>query len=175
MLKIKDIQVRACRISIMRWKSNLNPIGTKTYLNRIFKTVLFSYPSGFLHSRLDFSLQREPVEPDLTLEVRHDTSMFPDPPTGSCQRSRMLPETQGRLVHLNKDSLRAGSSSKGIPEWEISTFSKQAFQFMPSLRSLLKRVNREAAGLLVNGENTVELKYWEKVPGISTFPGISLE
>ncbi len=79
----------------------------------------------------------------------HPRAPLPGPALRTCQRSRMLPETHGRLVHLNKDSLRAGSSSKGIPEWEISTFSKQIFEFMPSLRSLLKRVNREAARLLV--------------------------
>lgn len=63
-----------------RSTKHLNPIGAQICPN---KPVLFSYPSGFLRSLLDFSLQRQLMEPDLTLEVRHDTSMFPVPPTGS--------------------------------------------------------------------------------------------
>lgn len=61
----------------------LNPIGAQIYPNK-----LFSYPSGFLLSLLEFSLQRQLMEPDLTLEVRHDTSMFPVPPTGSAAWAR---------------------------------------------------------------------------------------
>lgn len=85
--------------------------------------------------------------------LTHPWAPLPGPAFEPCQLSRMLLETEGRLVHLVP--ARCWRQLQSCLRMRAQHFfCASVSEFMPSLHSLLKRSNREAARLLVSAQHS---------------------
>lgn len=133
-------------------------MGRLGYLNP-WRTLFLSprfppFPPQFVSSKAACGTRSHPGGPVWYERfLTHPRAPLPGPAFEPCQRSRMLPETEGRLVHL----VQAGCWKRLQSRWRMRAqhfFCASVSEFMPSLHSLLKGSNREAARLLVSAEHS---------------------